>query len=281
MKLIGIDEQINKVIDFVKNYKKYKKSGKCAILLHGPPGLGKTSTAHYVAEKLNYKLLEYNMGEYRRKENAIEIYWSCKVSGFEKRLILLDEFDTLAITPNKGEYRYPRVVIKYINKAFNESRVPIIITANDIKLIPKNIIDRCITVEYKRNQKSILEYAKSKGVLTSSWIPSMRHVNMIKEGSMSYSVNTLTGTIKYYLLSGIFKEKEKYDNILSIGLMENSFRSMDKKDIVDFTELLSICDIIKNYYPLDRIKFKVDKNKIDGKIKYFDILRENNKNQKI
>jgi len=291
MKLVGIDEQLAKVEYFIRNWKEYKNNGKPAILLVGPQGTGKTSTAYYIAKKFGFNLIEFNMGEYRTKEDAVKIYHSCKTKGLlKKKLILLDEFDTMAITNKKNEIRYPIQALKYIYKALEETVNPVIITANEFKLIPKKVIEKCEVIEYKRDIESIRKFASYLGV-RGKWIPSFRQARMIRLGSMGYSVKSLTGRIKYYLLSGIVKDPEEYDDVFSIGLMENVFKSVKSEELYEFIELLSVADIgIKygseeeiykrkgigrNYYPIDMFKFTViDKDRIDGKIEFFEKIKE-------
>ncbi len=296
IKLIGIDEQLAKVEHFIRNWNEYKKKGKTAILLVGPQGTGKTSTAYYIANKFGFNLIEFNMGEHRTKEDAVKIYQTCKTKGLlKKKLILLDEFDTMAITSKKDKIKYPTQALRYIYKTLEETTYPVIITANEFKLIPRKIIEKCEIVEYKRDISSIRKFSSNLGVRLK-WIPSFRQAEMMRLGSMGYSVKSTTGRVKYYFISGIIKDPENYDDAFSICLMENAFRSVKSEELYEFIELLSIADIgikygseeeIKkrkgigrNYYPIDMFKFTViDKDKINGKIEFFEKIKEAKENE--
>src|SRR5215468_9049134 len=68
------EEMENKIEDAIQQYNKramWKQWGLdkvreqgAAILLHGPPGLGKTITAYYIGHKLHLKVTEISMADY-------------------------------------------------------------------------------------------------------------------------------------------------------------------------------------------------------------------------
>lgn len=47
-----------------------------AVLISGPPGIGKTSAAHLVGESLGYSIVEFNASDTRSKK-SLDV--SCKV----------------------------------------------------------------------------------------------------------------------------------------------------------------------------------------------------------
>ena len=92
----GQDLQIEKLKDFIINHSRQKKK---AVLIYGPSGIGKTSTAYAIANDLNYEIYETNASEFRNSEqinqkvgNAIK-----QQSLFAKgKIILVDEIDGLS-----------------------------------------------------------------------------------------------------------------------------------------------------------------------------------------
>ena len=65
----GQEIAVGKIRDFVKNFSKSKK----AIILHGPPGTGKTSLAHVAAIESDSEIFELNASDLRNKENLTEV----------------------------------------------------------------------------------------------------------------------------------------------------------------------------------------------------------------
>ena len=46
----GQDKAVETIKEYVKNYSKHKKR---ALLVHGPPGVGKTSAIHAIANEMD------------------------------------------------------------------------------------------------------------------------------------------------------------------------------------------------------------------------------------
>ena len=99
-----------------------------AVILHGPAGVGKTSTAHALARDLGWEVIELNASD-QRTAGVIE-----KVAGSAasmnalfggKRLIILDEADNLHGTADRGGMRAIAGIIK-------STLQPIVLIANDI-----------------------------------------------------------------------------------------------------------------------------------------------------
>lgn len=86
-----------------------------AVILHGPAGVGKTSTAHALARDLGWEVIELNASD-QRTAGVIE-----KVAGSAasmntlfggKRLIILDEADNIHGTADRGGMRAIAGIIK-------------------------------------------------------------------------------------------------------------------------------------------------------------------------
>ncbi len=119
----GQDESIVKLKSFVNNFGKNKN----AILLHGPPGTGKTSLAHAISNEINFEIFEINASDLRNKERLKEVLKpvieqkSLKKGG---KIILIDEVDGISDEDYGG--------LPELLELIDQTPFPMIITANDI-----------------------------------------------------------------------------------------------------------------------------------------------------
>ncbi|MHA2277087.1 MAG: replication factor C large subunit, partial [Candidatus Kariarchaeaceae archaeon] len=125
--LVGNEEVIDQLQKFLKNWK-YKTS-KPAILLLGPPGCGKTSATHAIANDLGYIVTEVNASDTRSKNrirDTLRITSEFQRLDYEdkKQLILMDEIDGLSGRFDRGGLN------EFIN-ILKMTRYPIVCTAND------------------------------------------------------------------------------------------------------------------------------------------------------
>lgn len=98
------------------------------LLLVGPPGVGKTTSAHTLAKEFGWSLVEFNASDTRDKETIEKVVKGAAVNASFSgalRLVLLDEVDGVHGNEDKGGLSAMLDVLK-------EGRNPIILTANDI-----------------------------------------------------------------------------------------------------------------------------------------------------
>jgi len=146
--IINQTEAVEKIKDFIKNYKKYEKK---ALLLWGPPGVGKTCSVYAIANELNYEVIELNASDFRTARKIHErLDEAIKGKPFfhKGRIILIDEVDGLA-------GRYDRGGVGAIVNIIESSVWPVILTAND-PWDPnlRKLRDVCELVEFKKLSKS-------------------------------------------------------------------------------------------------------------------------------
>jgi replication factor C large subunit len=120
----GQDLGVIKIKKFFQNFPK----GKKALVLHGPPGTGKTSLSHVLANEFDLEIFELNASDFRNKEQ-LELKLkpaSEQKSLFKKsKILLIDEVDGLSSIKDRGG-------ISELIELIDTTQFPIIITANDI-----------------------------------------------------------------------------------------------------------------------------------------------------
>ena len=128
------------------------------VLISGPPGIGKTTSAHLVASLLGYDILELNASDVRSKK-LLEAAFRSKVdntslSGFfgdrsrefgttRKSVIIMDEVDGMSAGDRGG--------VGALNALIKKTKVPIIAICND-KSNPKMkpLTGTCFQMQFKR-----------------------------------------------------------------------------------------------------------------------------------
>jgi replication factor C large subunit len=121
-----------------------------AVFLHGPPGTGKTSSVHVLAEELGFDLLEINASDYRTRTRMEELIGRAATQNItifgKKRLILFDEMEGVSGHEDQGG-------IAAISDIIKMTRVPIILIAtaiaedNEEKFRP--LRDKTQAIEFK------------------------------------------------------------------------------------------------------------------------------------
>ncbi|RDD52228.1 replication factor C large subunit [Nanoarchaeota archaeon NZ13-N] len=122
--IINQSDAIKKIKDFIINYRKYEKK---ALLLWGPPGVGKTCSVYAIAREFGYEVVELNASDVRAARNIHEkLDEAIKGKPFfhKGRIIFIDEVDGLA-------GKYDRGGASAIVNIIKESIWPVILAAND------------------------------------------------------------------------------------------------------------------------------------------------------
>ncbi|MCQ1535904.1 replication factor C large subunit [Methanosarcina sp. KYL-1] len=117
---------------------------KRAVILEGPAGIGKTSSAHALARDMGWEAIELNASD-QRTEAVIE-----KIAGSAasmntlfggKRLIILDEADNIHGTADRGGMRAISGIIK-------NTLHPIVLIANDVYGLTPTIRGLCLEIKF-------------------------------------------------------------------------------------------------------------------------------------
>ena len=126
--VIGNEEAKTAFVDWLKNKRRTKK----AILLYGPPGIGKTTLVNAAANEFGFRVIEMNASD-TRSEKAINAvagpatsFIALDTFSTDKKgsILFLDEVDGIAGNEDRGGVN---AIIKIVENA----RVPVIMAAND------------------------------------------------------------------------------------------------------------------------------------------------------
>lgn len=151
---------------------------KKALVLYGPPGVGKTSAALAIAHDLGYPLVEMNASDQRNRESMKSVALMAALyqdisSDFgipgQKKIILIDEADSIfegRSSETGGDTGGLSELLKVIQRTSN----PIIVTMNNYyefrrKGAGKGILDSSLVIEfvpYKRRNDTDFKTFKLK-----------------------------------------------------------------------------------------------------------------------
>jgi replication factor C large subunit len=118
-----------------------------AVILHGRPGIGKTTAAHALANDEDWPSIEMNASEQRTKDVVNKIAGSAANMGTlqagvdGQRLVILDEADSLHGNVDRGGTGAMTGVVK-------EAEQPVILVANDFYDMSRGLRNACKDIEF-------------------------------------------------------------------------------------------------------------------------------------
>lgn len=240
--VIGNKSSIKEIVNWLKSWREGPPK-KRALLLHGPPGVGKTVSVEAVARDLNLELVESNASDYRRNADikafaGLASQYSTLTG--KMRVILLDEIDGISGSTDRGGLRAILDVIK-------DSRCPIVLTANNI-FDPKftSLRDRCLLIKFRRPSiREIASYLRriclSEGINAED--DALRFIAEKSNGDVRSAINDLQAVsqgLSRLTLDDVFwlGYRDRKEDIFKV--LKAIFYSRDyitAKMAVDMTEL--------------------------------------------
>jgi replication factor C large subunit len=147
--IIGNEKEIEKLKEWGTNWTPENP----ALIIYGPPGIGKTSSAYALAKEMNWEVLEMNASDKRTKnivqDIAGESSKTATLSKNKRKLIIIDEADNLHGHSDRGGK-------KAITKVIKNARQPIILIANDFYDLSRTLRNKTDSIEFNRVDKSEL-----------------------------------------------------------------------------------------------------------------------------
>ena len=190
--IIGNEEAKAAFIEWLRGKRKSKK----AVLLYGPPGVGKTALVNAASKEYGFTIIEMNASDTRSEKavNAIAkpatSYLALDTFTAESKgnLLFLDEVDGIAGNEDRGGVS---AIIEIVEKA----RVPVVMAANDPnidKLRPLKKV--CLLVRFQQirlpliisllQKICLLEYAKAD-------FEALEHIAQNSKGDVRSAINDL------------------------------------------------------------------------------------------
>jgi replication factor C large subunit len=127
-----------------------------AVVLHGPPGVGKTSAAHALAADRGWPTIEFNASDSRTKDVIERVAGEAARSGTltsggsGRRLLIMDEADNIHGNADRGGARATTDLVK-------DADQPVVLVANDFYDMSKGLRNACRDIEFRPvSKRSIL-----------------------------------------------------------------------------------------------------------------------------
>jgi replication factor C large subunit len=270
--IVGQDEALEKIRELLNNINSPK--ARRAFILHGTPGIGKTTIAQVIARETDSEIFELNASDLRNKAKLDEILKPAiqQMSLVKKnKIILIDEVDGISGTDRGG--------VTEIISLIQETTYPIILTANDVwcqKLSP--LRKKTEVVELKEISPSTIKQILSKILEKEDKFIHNKILNEIaikSNGDLRAAINDLQSVVNvgskeeieldkrnketdiFRALKKIFKEKpnlemlKTFDSVkmdldeIMLWIEENIPKEYKEEELARAYELLSKTDIFK------------------------------------
>ncbi|MFC6903989.1 replication factor C large subunit [Halalkalicoccus tibetensis] len=140
----GNDKARDALREWAESWEDHRK----AVILHGSPGVGKTSAAHALANDLGWPTIELNASDQRKADIVKRIAGEAARSGTltegsaGRRLVILDEADNFHGNVDYGGSRAVTDVIKSANQ-------PVVLIANEFYDMSQGLRNSCETIEFR------------------------------------------------------------------------------------------------------------------------------------
>lgn len=138
----------NKARDALAEWAETWDTHREAVILHGSPGVGKTSAAHALASDMGWPTIELNASNQRTKAVVERVAGEAAKSGTltggagGRRLVVMDEADNLHGNVDRGGSRAITELVK-------EAGQPMVLIANEFYEMSNALRNACETIEFR------------------------------------------------------------------------------------------------------------------------------------
>ncbi|WP_293028307.1 replication factor C large subunit [Natronococcus sp.] len=138
----------NKARDQLEEWAESWDDHRKAVIVHGSPGVGKTSAAHALANDMGWPVMELNASDSRGADVIERVAGEAAKSGTltggvsGRRLVILDEADNFHGNADYGGSREVTRVVKDANQ-------PIVLVANEFYDMSQSLRNACETIEFR------------------------------------------------------------------------------------------------------------------------------------
>lgn len=265
----GLKEVKERILDYLAVKKLNPNMKGVIICLVGPPGVGKTSLAKSVADSMGRKFVRVSLGGVRDEAEIRghrrtyigsmpgRIMKAMKIAGVKNPLILLDELDKMS-SDFKGDPASAMLEVldpeqnihfedHYVDLPYDLSQVFFLATANDLRNIPRPLIDRMEIITIS----SYTEYEKLH-IAREHLVKTLQEENGLDKVKVAISDNVILKIINEYTREAGVRSLKREINSL--------FRKLARKVIKEkCTKITVNVNNLEKY--LGKAKFKPEKVK--------------------
>ncbi|ACV47871.1 MULTISPECIES: replication factor C large subunit [Halomicrobium] len=138
----------DKARDALREWAESWEDHREAVILHGAPGIGKTSAAHALANDMEWPTIELNASDSRTKDVIEKVAGEAAKSGTltaggaGRRLVVMDEADNIHGNADRGGARAITSLVKEANQ-------PMILIANEFYEMSNGLRNACDDIEFR------------------------------------------------------------------------------------------------------------------------------------
>ena len=224
----------------------YKAVQACTpVILYGPTGTGKTSSAYAVAKELGFRVCEVNGSDDRGREALSSILRRVQMKSFRPTLYLIDEADGV---PEQ----------KVLEEIVVCAKHPVVLTCNKLWELSDGVKNRCVQIRFLEPPLlEVVNTVRQRG-LEKGISPKFENVSSDFRASLLASLHGG----KKHVSQNIF---EKVDNLLKRGivppdidnsylvwLMSNASKYYYGRSLYEFIQMLCEIDLLPSSLHVDR-----------------------------